>query len=164
VFGTRNGRANNAENIRSRILTPAVAKANEMLLERGLAAMGRVTPHTLRRTFVSLALIASANDIRWVMAQVCHADHKMTYSVMPSSSATSRASTAARSTRSSAAVCGRGPRSTAAIGSRSAASSAAWLWRLLPGAPLADSSCVDRREARFRFAFRGSEVSDCRQR
>ena len=81
VFGTRNGRANNAENIRSRILTPAVAKANEMLLERGLAAMGRVTPHTLRRTFVSLALIASANDIRWVMAQVGHADHKMTYSV-----------------------------------------------------------------------------------
>ena len=43
--------------------------------------MGRVTPHTLRRTFVSPALIASANDIRWVMAQVGHADHKMTYSV-----------------------------------------------------------------------------------
>lgn len=52
-----------------------------MLLERGLAAMGRVMPHTLRRTFVSLALIASGNDIRWVMGQVGHADHKMTYSV-----------------------------------------------------------------------------------
>ena len=51
------------------------------MLERGLSAMGRVTPHTLRRTFVSLALIASGNDIRWVMAQVGHADHKMTYSV-----------------------------------------------------------------------------------
>lgn len=81
VFGTRNGRPNNAENIRSRILAPAVARANEMLLKRGLAAMGRVTPHTLRRTFVSLALVASGNDIRWVMAQVGHADHKMTYSV-----------------------------------------------------------------------------------
>ena len=52
-----------------------------MLLARGLSAMGRVTPHTLRRTFVSLALIASGNDIRWVMAQVGHADHKTTYSV-----------------------------------------------------------------------------------
>jgi integrase len=81
VFGTRNGQPNNAENIRSRILASAVARANEMLLERGLSAMGRVTPHTLRRTFVSLALIASGNDIRWVMAQVGHADHKMTYSV-----------------------------------------------------------------------------------
>jgi integrase len=81
VFGTRNGRPINADNVRSRILAPAVARANEMLLERGLSPMGRVTPHTLRRTFVSLALIASGNDIRWVMAQVGHADHKMTYSV-----------------------------------------------------------------------------------
>jgi integrase len=81
VFGTRNGQPNNAENIRSRILASAVARANAMLLERGLSAMARVTPHTLRRTFVSLALIASGNDIRWVMAQVGHADHKMTYSV-----------------------------------------------------------------------------------
>jgi integrase len=81
VFGTRNGQPNNAENIRARILASAVARANQMLLERGLSAMGRVTPHTLRRTFVSLALIASGNDIRWVMAQVGHADHKMTYSV-----------------------------------------------------------------------------------
>jgi integrase len=81
VFGTRNGRPNNADNIRTRILAPAVRRANEMLLERGLAAMPHVTPHTLRRTFVSLALVASGNDIRWVMAQVGHADHKMTYSV-----------------------------------------------------------------------------------
>ena len=67
VFNTRNGRSNNAENIRTRILAPAVRRANEMLLERGLSAMGRVTPHTLRRTFVSLALIASAttSDGSW---------------------------------------------------------------------------------------------------
>jgi len=70
TFGTRNGQPNNAENIRSRILASAVSRANEMLLERGLSATGRVTPHTLRRTFVSLALIASGNDIRWVMAPV----------------------------------------------------------------------------------------------
>ncbi len=28
-----------------------------------------------------MALIASGDDIRWVMAQVGHADHKMTYSM-----------------------------------------------------------------------------------
>jgi integrase len=52
-----------------------------MLTDRGLAAIERVTPPTLRRTFVSLALAASGNDIRWAMAQVGHADHKMTYGV-----------------------------------------------------------------------------------
>jgi integrase len=81
VFGTRSGARGSTDNVRGRVLAPDVARANEMLTDRGLAAMERVTPHTLRRTFVSLALAASGNDIRWLMAQVGHADHKMTYGV-----------------------------------------------------------------------------------
>lgn len=39
-----------------------------------------VTPHTLRRTFASLAL-AAGRDPRWVMAQLGHADARLTLSV-----------------------------------------------------------------------------------
>ena len=63
------------------MLAPVAREANDMLTARGLAAIAHATPYTLRRTFVSLALVASGNDIRWVMAQVGHADHKMTYGV-----------------------------------------------------------------------------------
>lgn len=81
VFGTRTRSRNSPDNVRARVIGPAVALANEMLLARDLTPMSHVTPHTLRRTFVSMALIASSNDIRWVMSQVGHADHKMTYAV-----------------------------------------------------------------------------------
>ena len=74
VFGTRTGNRNSPDNVRARVLAPAVTRANAMLLARDLTPMDHVTPHTLRRTFVSLALIAS-------MSQVGHADHKMTYAV-----------------------------------------------------------------------------------
>jgi Phage integrase family len=40
----------------------------------------RVTPHTLRRTFASLALAAGRNP-RWVMAQLGHADARVTLSI-----------------------------------------------------------------------------------
>jgi hypothetical protein len=38
----------------------------------------RVTPHSLRRTYISIALLANNFDIKWVMSQVGHADSKMT--------------------------------------------------------------------------------------
>jgi Phage integrase family len=37
----------------------------------------KVTPHTLRRTFASLAL-AAGRDPRWVMAQLGHTDARLT--------------------------------------------------------------------------------------
>jgi hypothetical protein len=35
------------------------------------------TPHTLRRTYISIALLANGFDVTWVMAQVGDADSKM---------------------------------------------------------------------------------------
>jgi hypothetical protein len=39
------------------------------------------TPHTLRRTYISIALLANRFDVLWVMSQVGHADSKMTMDV-----------------------------------------------------------------------------------
>ena len=41
----------------------------------------RTTPHTLRRTYISIALLANRFDVLWVMGQVGHADSKMTLDV-----------------------------------------------------------------------------------
>lgn len=93
VFPTRTGGRINASNVRNRLLngTPArkgkaptrgvVQRVNEkraaadrMLLPE------RVTPHTLRRTFASLAL-AAGRDPRWVMGQLGHTDARLTLSL-----------------------------------------------------------------------------------
>jgi integrase len=39
------------------------------------------TPHTLRRTYISIALIANEFDVKWVMGQVGHEDSTMTMDV-----------------------------------------------------------------------------------
>jgi integrase len=54
VFLTRTGRRNTPDNIRTRILAPAHARANELLRERGVPEIKHLTPHTLRRTFASI--------------------------------------------------------------------------------------------------------------
>jgi integrase len=54
VFATRNGRRNTVDNVRRRIVDPAVIRANELLVERGQRSIVACTPHTLRRTFASI--------------------------------------------------------------------------------------------------------------
>ncbi len=49
--------------------------------ERDLPALPPITPHSLRRTYISLALVANDFDVKWVMSQVGHADSKMTLDV-----------------------------------------------------------------------------------
>ena len=44
-------------------------------------AFSLAPPHTLRRTYISIALLANGFDVKWVMAQVGHADSKMTLDV-----------------------------------------------------------------------------------
>ena len=44
----------------------------------GLPELPRTTPHSLRRTYISIALRANDYDVKFVMAQVGHADSKMT--------------------------------------------------------------------------------------
>ena len=41
----------------------------------------KTTPHSLRRTYISIALLAKRIDVKWVMSQVGHADSKMTLDV-----------------------------------------------------------------------------------
>jgi integrase len=51
------------------------------LAKRNLPPLRRTTPHTLRRTYISIALLASKFDLKWVMDQVGHSDSTVTTDV-----------------------------------------------------------------------------------
>ena len=60
------------------MLKPALARADELLAERGQHPLPRaVTPHKLRHTFASI-LIALGRDPRYVMEQLGHTDPNFT--------------------------------------------------------------------------------------
>jgi hypothetical protein len=63
------------------IVADAAALTSEKLTRRGLPPLPRTTPHTLRRTYISIALLGNNFDVKWVMSQVGHADSKMTLDV-----------------------------------------------------------------------------------
>jgi len=63
------------------IVVAASRLASERSEDRGLPPLPSTTPHTLRRTYISIALIANEFDVKWVMDQVGHADSKMTLDV-----------------------------------------------------------------------------------
>ena len=65
----------------NKIVREAAALASEHLVARGLPELPNTTPHTLRRTYISIALLANNFDVLWVMRQVGHADSKMTMDV-----------------------------------------------------------------------------------
>ena len=81
LFCTRGGKRWDPSNVRERILEPAVKLASERLTERGLPPLPHVTPHTLRRTYVSIMLLATNFDVTYVQHQVGHAESKMTLDV-----------------------------------------------------------------------------------
>ena len=64
-----------------KILREAAVAASARQQERGLPPLPITTPHTLRRTYISIALLANGFDVKWVMSQVGHADSKMTLDV-----------------------------------------------------------------------------------
>jgi integrase len=66
-----------ASNIRQRVLAKVVAEANELLRERGVPEILECTPHTLRRTYISL-LPAAGCDPAYVQQQVGHTDPTLT--------------------------------------------------------------------------------------
>jgi Phage integrase family len=80
-FCTRSGKRWDESNVRERILEPAVNLANERLTERGLPPLPHVPPHTLRRTYVSIMLLATNFDVTYVQHQVGHAESRMTLDV-----------------------------------------------------------------------------------
>ena len=61
VFPTAGGKPDSPSNVRNRSLSKAVKRANEALLEAGGEPMNGVSPHSLRRTFISLLLAAGAD-------------------------------------------------------------------------------------------------------
>jgi len=63
------------------IVREAAESASARLAARGLPAPPNTTPHTLRRTYISVALLANGFDVLWVMRQVGHADSNMTMEV-----------------------------------------------------------------------------------
>lgn len=81
IFPSRTGGRLNAANVRNRLLRATVVRVNQRREKNGQMLLPeRVTPHTLRRTFASLAL-AGGRDPRWVMGQLGHADARLTLNV-----------------------------------------------------------------------------------
>jgi hypothetical protein len=69
------------ESVREDDLEPVRRRVNEKRAAEGeMLLPEKVTPHTLRRTFASLAL-AAGRDPRWVMAQLGHTDARFTLTV-----------------------------------------------------------------------------------
>lgn len=63
------------------IVRKAALLATERRALEGLPPLPHTTPHTLRRTYISIALLANNFDVKWVMSQVGHADSRMTLDV-----------------------------------------------------------------------------------
>jgi integrase len=81
VFPTRTGGRRDANNVNAHVLRPAVRRANEIRVSRRSACLpDRVTPHTLRRTYITLMFEAGAS-VPYVMSQVGHADSATTLEV-----------------------------------------------------------------------------------
>jgi integrase len=79
AFPTRNGTPQRPDNVRSRILAPIQARANELLAEEGRLPIVHMTPHTLRRTFASILAACNVSPRR-AMCLLGHTDAKFTLS------------------------------------------------------------------------------------
>jgi site-specific recombinase XerC len=80
-FATRSGSRRDKDNVNARVIRPAVRRANERRAQRDLPPLpARVTAHTLRRTYISM-MFAAGTEIPYVMAQVGHADSKVTLEI-----------------------------------------------------------------------------------
>lgn len=79
VPNTRGGRISRQRV--AKIVSAAAKLASERLRAKGLSPLPKTTPHTLRRTYISIALVANNFDVKWVMDQVGHSDSTMTMDV-----------------------------------------------------------------------------------
>lgn len=77
LFHTFKGGPLNDDNLRGRLLTECARRANKKRAPQNRMRLPeRITLHTLRRTFATLALIIG-RDLRWVMAQIGHKDPRL---------------------------------------------------------------------------------------
>ena len=80
VFATDSGRPRDKDNVRERVLRPAITRTNALRAERDLPPLPPVSPHALRRTYISLLIEAGA-PLPYVMQQVGHEDSRTTLEV-----------------------------------------------------------------------------------
>lgn len=64
-----------------KIVGEAAQITSQRLQAQGRPPLVNITPHSLRRTYISIALVANNFDVKWVMSQVGHADSHMTLDV-----------------------------------------------------------------------------------
>jgi integrase len=77
VFQTADGQPQTPSNVR-RLLRVLRQRTNARREAGGLNPLPHVTPHILRRTYISILLLASRGDVEYVMDQVGHADAETT--------------------------------------------------------------------------------------
>jgi integrase len=80
AFPTRNGRRQNPDNVRSRVLNHVRERANELLAADRRPPIGHMTPHTLRRTFASVVAVCDVSPRR-AMYLMGHADPTLTLGI-----------------------------------------------------------------------------------
>jgi integrase len=81
VFGTSTGAKQSPSNVRTRLMARAAEKANVMLEQAGSPPLPEsLTPHSLRRTFVSV-LLTLDESVPYVMEQAGHTSPVMTLGI-----------------------------------------------------------------------------------
>jgi integrase len=80
VFPTQSGRQDTRQNVRRRLLMPAIERANKTLAAAGIEPIGKVTPHGLRRTYATLRC-AVGDDVAFTASQLGHEDARFTLRV-----------------------------------------------------------------------------------
>jgi integrase len=80
VVPSSTGRKASPSNLRRDVLRPTIEKANAELAKDGIAAIGPVTFHSLRRTAASLRC-ACGDDIAYTSAWLGHTDPRFTLKV-----------------------------------------------------------------------------------
>jgi integrase len=78
AFPTRTGNRRDKDNVRERIVRRAFDRANELRARHDQPPiLAHVTPHTLRRTYISF-MLAAGFDLPYVQEQVGHQDPSTT--------------------------------------------------------------------------------------
>jgi integrase len=80
LFGTRTGAMDSRNNIRRRVVVKAVENANPKLAELGIAPIGKLAPHGLRRTYATLRE-ACGDPPSYTAKMLGHVDSRFTLRV-----------------------------------------------------------------------------------
>ena len=77
VVSTKSGKRHNESNLRRDVLAKTVAAANESLEAVSISPIGKLTFHSLRRTYASLRCVCG-DDMRYTADQLGHEDARFT--------------------------------------------------------------------------------------